>query len=398
MTPIGKLKNGGPTMPVLSKKASNIITTVNNSSASIVISSPSFDGAATVSVSYPRQTLTEIVYALDSDAGVNVKLGQPLHMASDGKLYLADSTTNTNVVGFAMADANLGDKLEYGALGSLEVPDWTLLTGVREVYYKSAKKYFLQADGTIKTVIPTSGWLIHVGDGGTATSLNIEIDQLQSNFRKVMAATPIVLIIDKVRTSNGSTVIFDNIIPPTTSTGEVLIYNGSTFISDASFAQTSFVNNQISNLVGGASASYDTLGKIEAQMTSGTGSLVSVTSALITKAPLPAIPTPNGEVLTWDGGTFQNDNSFAQITYVDAEVLSLIDSATTYDTIGKLEGAVQQNEADLAVAQTDITTLQADMLTSTTPGCSNASGRGAYLCWRSFPERCYLCYPKFCLH
>ena len=175
MTPIGKLKNGGPTMPVLSKKASNIITTVNNSSASIVISSPSFDGAATVSVSYPRQTLTEIVYALDSDAGVNVKLGQPLHMASDGKLYLADSTTNTNVVGFAMADANLGDKLEYGALGSLEVPDWTLLTGGEGSVLQVGKKYFLQADGTIKTVIPTSGWLIHVGDGGTATSLNIEI-------------------------------------------------------------------------------------------------------------------------------------------------------------------------------------------------------------------------------
>ena len=178
-----------------------------------------------------------------------------------------------------------------------------------------------------------------------------------------MAATPIVLIIDKVRTNNGSTVIFDNIIPPTTSTGEVLIYNGVNFISDASFAQTSYVNAQINNLIGGASSTHDTLAKIESQMTGGAGSLVSVTSALITKAPLPAIPTPTGEVLTWDGGTFQNDNSFAQISYVDGQVLSLIDSATTYDTIGKLEGAVQQNESDLAAAQTDITTLQADVLT-----------------------------------
>ncbi len=178
-----------------------------------------------------------------------------------------------------------------------------------------------------------------------------------------MAAKPIVLEIDKVRTANGTTVIFDNIIPPTTITGEVLIYNGTTFIQDASFAKTAFVNTQITNLVGGASSTHDTLGKIEAEMTSGTGSLVSVTSALITKAPLPQIPTPAGETLTWDGGTFQNDASFAQITYVDSQVLSLIDSATTYDTIGKLESAVQVNESDISTAKTDITTLQSDMLT-----------------------------------
>lgn len=178
-----------------------------------------------------------------------------------------------------------------------------------------------------------------------------------------MAAKPIVLEIDKIRTANGTTVIFDNIIPPNTNAGEVLIYNGTNFITDASFAKTSYVNTQVANLVGGASSSYDTLAKIESQITSGSGSLVSVTSALITKAPLPAIPTPTGEVLTWDGGTFQNDSSFAQTTYIDAEVLSLIDNAVTYDTIGKLESAVQQNESDISSAQSNITTLQNDMLT-----------------------------------
>ena len=178
-----------------------------------------------------------------------------------------------------------------------------------------------------------------------------------------MAAKPIVLEIDKIRTAAGSTVIFDNIIPPTTLAGEVLIYNGTNFVTDASFSKTSYVNTQITNIIGGASSTHDTLGKIETQMTSGTGSLVSVTSALITKAPLPAIPTPAGSALTWDGGTFQNDASFAEVTYVDAQVLSLIDSATTYDTIGKLEGAIQINESDISTAQTDITTLQADMLT-----------------------------------
>jgi hypothetical protein len=148
---------------------------VSNADATIVVTSPSFDGQATVQVSYPKKDLTEIVYALDADAGVSVLKGQPVHMAGDGKLYLADSATNTNVVGFATKDAAVGDKLEYGALGSIEIPDWTTITGGEGVTLQIGKKYFLQADGSIKTVVPTSGWLIHVGDGGTATSLNIEI-------------------------------------------------------------------------------------------------------------------------------------------------------------------------------------------------------------------------------
>ena len=162
-------------MPILSKKASNIVTSVSNSDATIVVTSPSFDGQATVQVSYPKKDLTEIVYALDADAAAVITKGQPVHMASDGKLYLADSVTNTNVVGFAMKDAVVGDKLEYGALGSIELSDWTAITGGEGATLQAGKKYFLQSDGSIKTLVPTSGWLIHVGDGGTATSLNIEI-------------------------------------------------------------------------------------------------------------------------------------------------------------------------------------------------------------------------------
>jgi len=112
---------------------------------------------------------------LDADAGQAIKKGQPVHMAADGKLYLADSATNTNVVGFAMKDVAIGDKLEYGALGSLEMSDWTILTGGEGSTLQVGKKYFLQPDGSIKTVVPTNGWLIHVGDGGTPTSINIEI-------------------------------------------------------------------------------------------------------------------------------------------------------------------------------------------------------------------------------
>ena len=162
-------------MAILSKKASNIVTAVSSPDIRVVVTSPSFDGQATVQVAYPKKDLTEIVYAQDADAAVAIMKGQVVHMANDGKLYIADSVNNTNVVGFAMKDVAAGDKLEYGALGSLEMTDWTILTGGEGAVLQVGKKYFLQPDGTIKTIIPTSGWLIHVGDGATATSINIEI-------------------------------------------------------------------------------------------------------------------------------------------------------------------------------------------------------------------------------
>ena len=175
MEPKSKLKYAGTPMAILSKKASNIVTAVNNPDIRVVVTSPSFDGSATVQVAYPKKDLTEIVYAQDADAGETIKKAQVVHMATDGKLYVADSVNNTNVVGFAMKDVVTGDKLEYGALGSLEMTDWTVLTGGEGAALQIGKKYFLQADGTIKTVIPTTGWMIHVGDGATATSINIEI-------------------------------------------------------------------------------------------------------------------------------------------------------------------------------------------------------------------------------
>ena len=176
MNPKSKLKFGtGTPMAILSKKASNIVTAVSNPDIRVVVTSPSFDGQATVQVAYPKKDLTEIVYAQDADSAQIIKKGQPVHMHTDGKLYLADSTTNTNVVGFAMADANIGDKLEYGALGTLELADWTTFTGGEGATLLVGKKYFLQGDGTIQTTMPISGWLIHVGDGATPTSLSIEI-------------------------------------------------------------------------------------------------------------------------------------------------------------------------------------------------------------------------------
>ena len=169
------INSGEPLMPVLSKKASNVVTSVSNSNATVVVTSPSFDGEATVHVSYPKKDLTEIVYALDAEAGEAILMGQPVHQdSSDSKLYVANSVNKVNVVGIAMTDANAGDNLEYGALGMLELTDWNPITSLGTDLV-AGDKYFLRADGTIQNAPPTTGWLLQIGQASTTKAINIEI-------------------------------------------------------------------------------------------------------------------------------------------------------------------------------------------------------------------------------
>ena len=66
--------------------------------------------------------------------------------------------------------------LEYGALGSLGDGRLVPIDRWRRSFSANRQKIlFLQADGTIKTQSQPQAWMIHVGDGATATSINIEI-------------------------------------------------------------------------------------------------------------------------------------------------------------------------------------------------------------------------------
>jgi hypothetical protein len=131
-----------------------------------------------------------------------------------------------------------------------------------------------------------------------------------------MPSQPVVLQIDKIRTYAGTTIDFDSAQPSrATVPGEVLTFDGSNFTFDSSFALDS-------DLVAG----------------------------LATKSPIPVVTGAN-DVLKWDGSSYYIDSTFAKTayvntevanlkTYVDGEVSSLIDNATTHDTIGKLETEV----------------------------------------------------------
>jgi hypothetical protein len=101
--------------------------------------------------------------------------------------------------------------------------------------------------------------------------------------------------------------------PLPTGTAGVMTWDGSAFQNDTSYAQTTYVDSSVSNLVGGASSNSDTLGKIEtlvagntvdiatntSDITSLQNSIALINSDLSTKPPIPP-PSAFNEFLQWD--------------------------------------------------------------------------------------------------
>ena len=121
--------------------------------------------------------------------------------------------------------------------------------------------------------------------------------------------------------------------------------------------------NLKSDILGGASGAYDTLLEIESHITNNASDIGTLLTTMSTKAPMPPTTTA-GEVLTFDGSSFQKDTSFAQTTYVDNEISSVVGSASSaYDELGKIEGVLISANSNISTLQTDLTTAEADILT-----------------------------------
>ena len=172
--------------------------------------------------------------------------------------------------------------------------------------------------------------------------------------------TPIVLEIDKIRTTAGNLIDFStmsSVSPPTTLTGEVLTYNGTSFVKDASFAQITYVNYKISELIDGASGTFDSLSKIETVVMANNSNLALVQSTVATKAESPVSDSNPDDILRYVSGTLVNDNTFAQKTYVDSAVSTVVNGAVSpYDNLLGIQTELQGNDVDIANLQTDVAT------------------------------------------
>ena len=121
----------------------------------------------------------------------------------------------------------------------------------------------------------------------------------------------------------------------------------------AAFAQTSYVNTQISNLVGGASTSGDTLGKIESLVSANSSDIALTQSTVANKSTKPSADSLSDEVLRYVGGTLVNDNTFASKNYVIAEIATakndIIGGAgAAYDTLLEIQNELQSNDTDIS--------------------------------------------------
>ena len=83
---------------------------------------------------------------------------------------------------------------------------------------------------------------------------------------------------------------------------------------------------------------------------------------MATKAPIPPVDTGATEILAWRSGAWVNDPAFAQISYVDSEIASVIGTATTsYDDLGKIEGILVNVASDISTIQTSVATNTASI-------------------------------------
>jgi len=196
-----------------------------------------------------------------------------------------------------------------------------------------------------------------------------------------MASKPIVLELDRLMTTSGTTIVLDNIVPATDSQpGEVLTWVSGNFVQNTDFALDSDLSSAVATIQGGASLAFDNLGKVESVVTTNTSSISTLQGDMATRAPLPAAPTPAGEVLSWDGTNFQNDSTFALTSYVDSEIADLrtdiIGGASgAYDTLLEIQNELQSND-------TDISNILTTMATKA-PIPSVDTGATEVLAWRS---------------
>ena len=196
-----------------------------------------------------------------------------------------------------------------------------------------------------------------------------------------MASQPIVLEIDKLRTTSGTVLNLDSLLPSAiTPTGSVLTWTSSGFANDSTFAEITYVDGLHNAVIGGATTASDTLGKAEGLINQNTTDIGTTQSDLLNKANSPSADSLADEVLRFVGGNLVNDNTFATKSYVTTEVATakndiLGGAAPAYDTLLEIQNELQSNDTDISNILTTMSTKA--------PVPAVDTGATEVLAWRS---------------
>jgi len=224
----------------------------------------------------------------------------------------------------------------------------------------------------------------------TSNGTVVDFDQVQSNLDSAVSTLKGTVTstydtlgkLETAVTSNDSdiTTLQTNVSTNSTdiSTLQGTVSTNSTDIGNiqADYATQNYVTTEVntlrSDILGGASTAYDTLQEIEAYLGNNDTDITNIVNTMATKAPLPASATTAGQVLTWTGTAFFNDSQ--PITDLNADIATNAnDIATLQTNQSALTTTVNTNTANISTNTNDIATLQTDLATAQNDITTNAT-------------------------
>ena len=223
-----------------------------------------------------------------ADARIALQVGGNLDLSSKSTSNLSEGTnlyfTNARAIS-AVTGSDLdmgGRKVLFGNLYSAEgdLPSASTYHGMFAHVHGTGKGYFAHA----------GGWKKLLDESGSSTSNLSEGTNLYYTVARANTA-----IDARVTQSMVSSLGFAPLASPTL-TGTPTAPTAANTVNNTQIASTAFVTNKITNLIGGAPGTLDTLNELAAAINDDSNYNSTLTTAIATKAPL-ASPTFTGDII-----------------------------------------------------------------------------------------------------
>lgn len=112
-----------------------------------------------------QETVIEAIELAHAIAAVDIASGNLITVETSGEVVLADFRISGVVSGMALQDVKIGDGVPFIRTGRIHREDWTLIIGNPKL--EAGFEYFLDYDGFMTTMPPTTGYVVKVGQAIT---------------------------------------------------------------------------------------------------------------------------------------------------------------------------------------------------------------------------------------
>lgn len=103
---------------------------------------------------------------IEKEAGETLVSHKLVMVGNDGKVYYADKDTKPFCIGMTVTSALAGATAKILNKGKVILQGWNLIPGSR---------YYLNSNGSISNQIPTSGYILEIGEALDSNTLLLDI-------------------------------------------------------------------------------------------------------------------------------------------------------------------------------------------------------------------------------